>query len=149
MVMGLGLISSAALYAQHDSPNGDDPAHSLTNPTIVKIEFPDQMSHKRVHPVSTPSEKYVPAEDTNPIDIHREQGAPAKLFIKGRGSLNHIRIFSEGDQSGYPIIDHTFRGVNFEEINLANLADGNYIIEYISPHQTTEIPMGIQTMGAN
>jgi len=144
------LLSMAGLLSAQDKLTGsDDINFNPMAPTIVKIDFPNEMSSKRVHQVSTENEKFVNGYDATPIDIQRDKDNTGKLYIKGRGTLNHIRIFKEGSVDEYPLIDHTFRGVNFEEINIADLTDGHYRLEYISPHTTTEMALNLYTTGTN
>lgn len=147
MTFGLAIFAGSTVSAQ-DNP-GDDLAVSLSRPTIATIEFPGEMSSRRVHAVSTANEKYVGTDYKGAIDIQRGASAPGKLFIKGRGTLNHVRIFQVDDASGFPVLDHTFRGVNYEEIDIAALPDGDYVIQYVSPHQAVEFSLHLTGTGAN
>ena len=149
LLISLGILQSQSSIAQ-DTPDGNTPEHSLLHPTIVKIDFPTEMSSHRSHPVSTEYEKYIETHDTNPVEVQRDKSNIGKVFIKGRGSLNTVRIYTENAVEGdYPVLQHTFRGVNYEAIDIVDLADGNYVIEYVSPHTVTEIPLSIKTIGTN
>lgn len=149
LAVGAFLLMQTSVSAQ-DTPDGTLPEHALTHPTIVKIEYPNEKSSHRDQPaVSTNYQKYVGAQDTDPIEIQRDKENVGKLFIKGRGTLNHVRIFVDSPDSENPVLQHTFRGVNFEDIDIRTLADGDYIIESISPHSVTQIPMHLKTIGTN
>ena len=149
----LGL--SLSLQAQQ-GPNDNQPidiidhSDALTQPTIIEVDFPDDISSTRVRPVSDAHTEYMKPYDETPIHLQRDEANPAKLFIKGRSSLNYVHIYEEGyAEDEYPLQKHTFRGVNYEEINLSELGDGNYIIKVISNHSITETPLELQTTGFN
>jgi len=119
-------------------------------PTIVEIDFPEQMSAKKRKPVSDDFNYYMKAYDETPVDLKRDQQRPAKLFVKGRSRLNYIEIYEENaPETAYPLIDITFRGTNYQEVDLSKLKDGDYEVRIISLHTETYAALSINTIGTN
>lgn len=123
---------------------------SPLQPTIVEIEFPNQMSTHKRKPVSDDYNYYMKAYDETPVDLQREPERPAKLFVKGRSHLNHVEIYDEdAPDDAYPLIDVTFRGTNYQEIDLSKLGDGNYEVRVVSLHTETYASLSLSTAGAD
>jgi hypothetical protein len=128
------LIISLPLAAQ-----GEDPMA----PSIHKLnqeELDDRLKER----INSDHEYYMEV-DTMPVVLKRSPKNPAKLHVKGRGSLNHVEIYA-GLEDEYPILSRTFRGVHFEFIDLSQLKDGEYQIRIISNHRDTETSLTLSTV---
>ncbi len=145
---GLLLLMPMLATAQTE-PKYEPTLNHSTAPTIERIESKDILERKKQH-VSTPNEYYLKFRDTSDIEIIRERNNAAKIHIQGRGSVNSIDIFDENNiESDYPVISRTFRGVNYEEIDLSELQDGEYRVRFASPRTVTEHKLSIKSLVDN
>ena len=129
-------ILSLPIYAQ-----GEDPM----SPSIQKIDQETLDERMKIR-VSTEYEYYMETQqDTVPIVLKRTKEKPAKLHVKGRGSLNHVEIY-QNIEDEYPILSRTFRGVHFELIDLKQLEDGEYQLRVVSNHRDTETKLTLTTV---
>ncbi|MCH2043559.1 MAG: hypothetical protein MK212_05415 [Saprospiraceae bacterium] len=140
------LFAILFLGIQFSQAQDKDNASYILRPTIVKIKFPEEVSAKRTKPISNKHQYYLDNMKENDISLVRDYENPAILYVKGRGSLNHVEIYRKDAAEGdYPIIDETFRGVEFQQINLSRLGDGEYMIKVISPHNISENFLALST----
>lgn len=116
-------------------------------PSIQKLNQ-EELDKRLEAKISTEYEYYMSANaDTTAIVLKRDKEHPAKLHVKGRGSLNHVEIYAKPEDE-YPILSRTFRGVHFEFIDLKQLEDGDYQLRIISNHRDTETQLTITTIEA-
>lgn len=149
-IISWGLFAMLPTWAiAQQEPQYEPTLNHSTTPTIERIESQDIIERKKPH-VSTPNEYYLKFRDTSNIEIIRERDNAAKIHIQGRGSVNSIDIFDENNlDSDYPVLSRTFRGVNYESIDLSELQDGEYRIRFASPRTTTEHKLSIKSLVDN
>lgn len=144
------LIAILFLGIQFSQAQYEDSNPNILQPTIVKIKFPEEVSAKRTKRVSNEHNHYLDNMKEKDINLVRDKKNPAILYVKGRGSLNHVEIYRKDAAEGdYPIIDETFRGVEFRQINLSRLGDGEYTVKVISPHNISENFLALRTNTEN
>lgn len=120
---------------------GEDPMA----PSIHELNQ-EELDNRIKEKINSDYEYYMEADaDTIPVALKRTKKQPAKLHVKGRGSLNHVEIYA-GLEDEYPILSRTFRGVHFEFIDLSQLEDGEYQIRIISNHRDTETSLTLRTI---
>ena len=145
---GLFLLLPMSAYAQSE-PAYEPTLNHSTAPTIEQIDSKDILERKKPR-VNTPNEYYLKFRDTSSIELIRERNNAAKIHIQGRGSVNSIDIFDENNiESDYPVVSRTFRGVNYETIDLSELQDGEYRIRFASPRTVTEHKLSIKSLVDN
>jgi hypothetical protein len=141
----------ALLFSERSAAQTNDGGlDQFLQPTIAEIEFPEQMSTRMRKPISNKNEYFMESFDNTPISLERDHLTKAKLNVKGGASLNHIQIYDKNAaKDAFPLIDETFRGTGYKELDLSKLKDGEYRVKVIYAHSQVETILDLRTLGAN